>query len=57
LNGEDEKVVCMQALEADAYLLQDDYVVDMGYPEEQRPDPLFAMIVSTCPKDHHMNAP
>lgn len=57
LNGEDEKVSCMQALEADAYILQDDYVLDKGFPEEQRPDPLFAMIVSTCPKDHHMNAP
>lgn len=57
LNGEDEKVQCIRQLESDAYILQRDYVTDMGYPEEQKPDPLFALIVSSCPKDHHMNAP
>ena len=51
LNGEDEKVKCMRELEIDAFLLQDDYVLHKGYPEEQRPDPLFAAIVSTCPSN------
>lgn len=48
MNGEDEKVVCRRALERDAYLLQDKYVQEMGWPEKQRPNMLFAMIVSTC---------
>lgn len=56
-NGEDEKVQCMRQLESDAYILQKEFVEDMGYPEEQKPNPLFALIASSCPKDHHMNAP
>jgi len=51
LNGEHEMVQCQNALEADAFLLQDDYVQYKGYPEEQRPDPLFAAIVSSCNED------
>jgi AraC-like DNA-binding protein len=39
---------CRNALEADAYRIQKEYVVYMGYPEEQKPDPLFAMFISSC---------
>lgn len=48
LNGEDERVPCMNQLEKDAYLLQNQYVEDMSYPEEQKTDLFFAMVVSTC---------
>lgn len=48
INGSYETAECPNALEKDAYLLQDQFVQDMNYPEEQRPDKFFAMIVSTC---------
>lgn len=48
LNGEDKVVPCMNQLEKDAYLLQNQYVEDMNYPEEQKTDLFFAMVVSTC---------
>lgn len=53
VTGEYDRVECQNALEADAYLLHNNYVEHMGYPEQQKPDPLFAMIVSMCPRDHH----
>lgn len=48
VNGADETAECKNALERDAYKLQIKYIEDMGYPEEQKPDPLFAAIVSMC---------
>lgn len=48
LNGEDENVQCKNALELDAYKLQDKYVEEMGWLEEQRPNMLFAYLVSSC---------
>ena len=53
-NGEDENVMCQNALERDAYILQDKYVEEMGWPEEQRPNMLFAYLVSSCRQDHHI---
>ncbi len=51
LNGEHLKVECMNALEVDAYRLQREYIEYMEYPDEQKPDPLFAMLVSSCGKN------
>lgn len=48
VNGAYDTVECKKALEKDAYLLQDQYVQDMEYPEEQRPDLLFALVSSVC---------
>lgn len=55
LNGEDEFVLCQNALELDAYKLQDKYVEEMGWPDEQRPNMLFAYLVSSCRQDHFGN--
>lgn len=57
MNGEYDKVACKNELEADAYILQRKYVDHMGYPEEQKPDPLFAMITSSCPPDQFWEIP
>jgi hypothetical protein len=54
-NGEDEFVLCENALELDAYKLQDKYVEEMGWPDEQRPNMLFAYLVSSCRQDHFSN--
>lgn len=54
-NGEDENVLCQNALELDAYKLQDKYVEEMGWPKEQRPNMLFAYLVSSCRQDHFSN--
>jgi hypothetical protein len=51
INGEYDKVECQNALEKDAYLLHRDYVRHMGWPEEQEPDMLFAMMVSMCAEE------
>lgn len=48
INGTYETVECKNALEKDAYMLQSQYIDYMGYPEEQKPDAFFAMIVSMC---------
>lgn len=48
LNKYDESVECQAGLERDAYLLQDKYVEHMQWPEKNRPDMLFALIVSSC---------
>lgn len=49
-NGEDHVVECKKELEMDAYILQEQYVEDMGYPEEQKPNMLFAIFASSCKK-------
>lgn len=48
LNGTDHIVSCINELETDAYYIQKEYVEYMNYPAEQKPDPMFAMIVSNC---------
>jgi len=48
LNGEDEIVKCQNALEKDAYILQDKFIEEMGWPEGNRPDMFFAFIISQC---------
>lgn len=48
INGAYETAECKNALEKDAYLLQADYVDYRGFPEENKPDMFFAMIVSMC---------
>jgi hypothetical protein len=55
-NGTYETIECKNALERDAYKLHAQYVDDMGYPEEQKPDPFFAAIVSMC-NEHPMDIP
>jgi len=57
INGIYEKVRCFAELERDAYALQEKYVEDMGFPEENKPDPLFSLFVSMCPQDHHLIGP
>lgn len=48
INGTYDTVECKNALERDAYKLQTKYIEDMGLPEEQKPDPFFAAVVSMC---------
>lgn len=48
INGAHDTVPCKKALEKDAYFLQDQYVQDMQYPKEQRPDMLFVLVASSC---------
>lgn len=48
INGAYETAECKNALERDAYKLQVEYIDHMGFPEEQKPDPFFAAIVSMC---------
>lgn len=55
-NGIYETIECKNALERDAYKLQIKYIDYMDYPEEQKPDPFFAAIVSMC-NEHPMDMP
>jgi len=48
LHKEEDIVACKNELERDAYLLQNQYIDDMNYPERQKIDLFFAMVVSTC---------
>lgn len=50
-NGVYESVKCRRELEADAYKVQDLFVIENGLPDKQRPDPLFSMIASRCNDD------
>lgn len=51
VNKEEQKVRCQNALELDAYKLQDKYIEEMGWPDEQRPNMLFAYVMSSCRED------
>lgn len=51
INGRYHMVECMQELEADAYIVQRKYIKAKGLNEKNLPDPLFALISSTCPRD------
>lgn len=48
-SGTYETVECKQNLEEDAYMVQSMYVDLMDIDEQQKPDPLFAIISSLCP--------
>ena len=50
--GTYEEVECKQNLEEDAYELQSLYMDLMGIDEQNKPDPLFAIISSLCPNKY-----
>jgi hypothetical protein len=50
LNGYDKKVACMAEMEKDAYRLHAEYVDYRGYPQQQKPNALFAIFASMCDK-------
>ena len=51
-DGTYEKVECRQNLEMPAYEVQDAYIELHGIDDEQKADPLFALISSMCPNQH-----
>ena len=51
-DGTYEKVDCRQNLEMPAYEVQDAYIELHGIDDEQKADPLFALISSMCPNQH-----
>ena len=51
-SGTYETVECQQQLEEDAYELQSLYIDLMGIDEQNKPDPLFAIISSLCPNKY-----
>ena len=51
-SGTYEEVECKQNLEKDAYTIQSLYIDLMGIDEQQKPDPLFAIISALCPSQH-----
>ncbi len=52
MDGTFEIVECRQNLEIHAYNLQELFVDSEGIDEQQKPDPLFALITSMCPNQH-----
>ena len=48
-NGEYERAECKQALERDAFELQDQWIDEQGIDPEQKNDPLFVIFVTMCP--------
>ena len=48
-NGEYERAECKQALEIDAFDLQDKWIAEQGIDPEQKNDPLFVIFVTMCP--------
>mgnify|MGYP003316904720 CR=1 FL=1 len=52
MDGTFEIVECRQNLEIHAYNLQELFVDSEGINEQQKPDPLFALITSMCPNQH-----
>jgi hypothetical protein len=48
-NGEYERAECKQALEKDAFELQDQWIDEQGIDPEQKNDPLFVIFVTMCP--------
>ena len=47
-NGEYERAECKQALERDAFELQDQWIDEQGIDPEQKNDPLFVVFVTMC---------
>lgn len=52
MDGTFEVVECRQNLEIHAYDLQELFIDSEGIDEQQKPDPLFALITSMCPNQH-----
>tara|TARA_S200000501_G_scaffold378789_1_gene443670 strand:+ start:1415 stop:1966 length:552 start_codon:yes stop_codon:yes gene_type:complete len=52
MDGTYEIVECRANLEQHAYDLQEKYIDAEGIDEQQKPDPLFALISSMCPNQH-----
>lgn len=52
-DGEYERAECKQALEIDAFELQDKWIDQQGIDPEQKNDPLFVVFVTMCDR-HHM---
>ena len=50
-DGEYERAECKQALEIDAFDLQDQWIDEQGIDPEQKNDPLFVVFVTMC--DRH----
>ena len=50
-DGEYERAECKQALEIDAFELQDQWIDEQGIDPEQKNDPLFVVFVTMC--DRH----
>ena len=48
-DGEYERAECKQALEIDAFDLQDQWIDEQGIDPEQKNDPLFVVFVTMCP--------
>ena len=47
-DGEYERAECKQALEIDAFELQDQWIDEQGIDPEQKNDPLFVVFVTMC---------
>lgn len=50
INGTYETIECRRGLEKDAFHLQDKYIDEFGLPEELHNDPLWALVMSSCPQ-------
>jgi len=47
------EVTCRRQLEKDAFMIQEKFVKLENIDPKQAPDPLFALLVSSCPRDTH----
>lgn len=50
-SGVYDTIACMQKLEVNAFEVQDKFVEKQGIDPTQAPDPLFSMLVSSCPNE------
>tara|TARA_B100000683_G_C12471384_1_gene547909 strand:- start:881 stop:1399 length:519 start_codon:yes stop_codon:yes gene_type:complete len=53
INGVYETIECQSALESLAFEVQDLFVTEYNIDPEQKPDPLFALLVSQCKQNMH----
>ena len=51
INGVYETIECQSALESLAFEVQDLFVTEYDIDPEQKPDPLFSLLVSQCNKN------
>jgi hypothetical protein len=56
-DGTYEEVTCRQELEKDAFMIQDKFVKQQGIDLQQAPDPLFSLLMSSCPRDMPFMSP
>ena len=54
INGIYKTIKCKQALEQDAFMIQEKYVEENNIDPQNAPDALFAMVASMCPRDNPM---